>query len=137
MHPVTVHLPIGLLLAASLLDALVALGGRPQWADFAQMALIGGLLAAGLAVCAGFVDFLAIPAGAKVERTAILHIAFIMVALALYGGALAWRMVGPAGPGVAALLSAAGGLVLMLAGWFGGQLVYHFGQGVRTKEETS
>lgn len=137
LHPVTVHLPIGLLLAASLLDALVALGIRPQWADFAQGALIGGLLAAGLAVCAGFVDFLSIPPGAKMERTATLHIAFILAALTLYGGALAWRMIGPADAGIAAILSVAGGFVLMVAGWFGGQLVYHFGQGVRTKEKTS
>ena len=137
LHPVTVHLPIGILLLASGLDLIVGLGFQPEWAAHALLALQIGLLCAIVTVCAGFIDFLSIPTGGQAERTAKVHIAVMVVSLALYCGALGWRMAaGEAGWGAIAL-SVVGGIVLMAGGWFGGQLVYGLGQGVHGQEVVS
>lgn len=136
LHPVTVHLPIGLLLATSALDLALLLGISGAWAAPAKLALAGGLLGALLTVATGFMDFLEVPTQSAAERTAKLHLTAVSIALALYGGSLWWRTAQPdlLGP---ALLSLPGALALLTGGWLGGQLVYHHGQGVASAPPAS
>lgn len=129
LHPVSVHLPIGLLLAASGLDLWAQVDANPLCQSSAQWALIAGLLSASLAICTGFIDFLAISDEPGVERAAFVHLGLISAALSLYGGSLGWRLAREFALGPA-LLSLGGAVVLMAAGWFGGHLVYHHAQGI-------
>lgn len=135
LHPATVHFPIGLLVGATVADVLAILG-----LDIAPKAvnllLILGLCAAAAGVTTGFLDFLALAKDPPVERTATFHVLGISVALGLYGASLWVRNLSDS-PSLALVTSLAGAFVLLLAGWFGGQLVYRHGQGVEPPRSSS
>lgn len=129
LHPVTVHLPIGLLLAATAFDLIGAVTQPALWADRATVVLIAGLLASVLTVTTGFLDYMAVSKRAEVERAATRHLVVAAAALSVYGVSLWLRLEGQA-PIAVLVASVAGAAVLMAAGWLGGQLVYHHGEGV-------
>lgn len=132
LHPATVHFPIGLLAGATVVDVLVALG-LEVGPEVASLLLILGLCAAAASVATGFLDFLAIAKDPSVERTAVLHLLCISVALGLYAASL-WFRHDTESAALVLATSLGGAFVLLFAGWLGGQLVYRYRQGVESSE---
>src|SRR5438046_1039019 len=133
LHPILVHLPIGLFFLSFLFDigamirpaALMSHFARPA---FYTMAL--GVLTALLAAGPGFIDYLDIRRDHPARRLATYHMLLNLAAVALYALNLAIRrpqltqrqdMVLPL------LLSFVGVVVLSISGYLGGVMVYDDG----------
>lgn len=132
VHPMLVHLPMGLLLTAPLWDLLALLrGGAVWWAiSFWTMALgcLGGLAAA----VAGVIDFAALPAEHPASGAANAHLYLILGAISAFGGSLLVRRGQTLPAGHVALtvgLDVAGFLLLVAGGYFGAEMVYRHGVG--------
>jgi uncharacterized membrane protein len=133
LHPMLVHLPIGLWSAALLWDVIGLWRGEPLWWAMSYWSIALGLGVALLAMTAGVADYATVPQGTPAYRYGAWHAAFMSgAALTFLGnlllrggtnppaGSQAWAAVG---------LSAAGVLMLAIGGWLGGALVYRFGVG--------
>jgi uncharacterized membrane protein len=138
VHPMLVHLPMGLLFMVPLWDLLGLL--RPTAAaassTVATWTLAAGCLGGLGAAVAGLVDFAAIPTGHPAERAASFHLYLILGALCLYATSLLVRHGQPAvaSRGLFAL-DGAGFLLLVAGGFFGAEVVYRHGVG-RDDDET-
>lgn len=132
-HTGLVHLPIGLLGAVPLWDALAIWRGPDPWGTVAFWTLSLGLASAIPAAVTGLLDYAALDEGHPASTRADQHLWTVLLALALYAGSLVLRWEGGApapGPGwMAGALSLVGLSVLTLAGWLGGELVLRYGVG--------
>jgi nitrite reductase/ring-hydroxylating ferredoxin subunit/uncharacterized membrane protein len=136
LHPILVHLPIGLFLLSFLFDigAFVrpmAPSGHFVQPAFYTMAL--GVLTALLAAGPGFIDYLDIRRDHPARRLATYHMILNLAAVVLYAISLALRrpqlaqrqdMIVPF------ILSAAGIALLSISGYLGGVMVYDDGLAV-------
>jgi uncharacterized membrane protein len=130
LHAALVHFPMGLLPASLGADLLLVFEVEGAWGPMAYWMIVVGLAAGGAAAVAGFLDLLALPPGHPASPTATAHMVAAGSALTLFLGSLLLRGQPPAPPGGWALvLSAAGALALLAAGWLGGHLVYGHGVG--------
>lgn len=131
LHPALVHFPIALLLSATAADVawLVGLTTNTQ---IGAILMAGGLTMGLFAMGAGLADFAALEDA--VVPHALRHISAAGLAWLGYGIALYIRRDNLSGATSLAtssiIVSIASGLVLALAGWLGGRLVYSFGAGV-------
>ena len=132
IHPLSVHLPFGLLVAASGWDAAWWLTGTDAWWAAGTWTLLAGVATGVAAATTGLLDYAALPAEHPAGTLATWHLAAMSAALGCYGLALALRW---AGPSPAAVATALAGLVLLLGGgWLGGELVYGHGFGVSEED---
>jgi uncharacterized membrane protein len=136
LHPALVHFPIACWSLAFAGDVASLAWGEPAW-RLAGVALALGTALALPAMASGLLDFLRLPAAhpgaADVER----HMYLVLGAFSCFATSLALRMQGITlvRPGAAALaLGATGFVVLCVAGWFGGKLVYAHGIGQARRE---
>jgi nitrite reductase/ring-hydroxylating ferredoxin subunit/uncharacterized membrane protein len=141
LHPVLVHLPIGLWLLAGIFDAGSWLfDGQPWLVRGAFYAILFGVISALIAAVPGFVDYSDIRADHPARRTATWHMRLNLAAVALYALALVLRypeLDAPRAPAPAALISLLALLLVMVSGYLGGILVYEDGIGVgRHRRET-
>ncbi|HXV42575.1 MAG TPA: DUF2231 domain-containing protein [Anaerolineae bacterium] len=132
IHPMLIVLPLGLLIAAVIFDALYFITANQSLAvvGFWNMAagIIGGLLAA----IFGLWDWLAIPGGTRAKSVGLWHGAGNVVVVILF--AIAWllRWNQPAyEPTTLVFILELLGLGLgAVTGWLGGELVERLGVGV-------
>jgi uncharacterized membrane protein len=131
VHQMLIVFPLGLLATSAVFDAATLFSGDSRWTNMAFF-LIGSGVAAGLvAAIFGLADYLGIPAGTRAKRIGALHGLSNFVVLLCFGASWLLRLANPAGPGRGAyLLSAAGVVVALVAGWLGGELVNRLGVGV-------
>jgi uncharacterized membrane protein len=141
IHPLSVHLPLGLLLASGLFTLLHLRRGERSWETSAYHCLIVGWLAGALALATGTLDALRQLVGPDVPRDNALigwvnaHAFLNLAALVIYGQALLLRRRHPAilddAAGRRGYLArhALGALLLVAGGWVGGHLVYTLGLG--------
>ena len=136
LHPAVVHLPIALLLFSLILDliAFAADGdaGRP-WVRGATYCLALGVIGALLAAVPGFADYSDIRRDHSARKVATRHMLLNLVAVALFGVALALRYpqrFDAAPPTVPFFLSLVGNAIIGYSGYLGGILVYDDGIGV-------
>jgi uncharacterized membrane protein len=124
---------MALLAVSSLWDLLGIWRGDPLWWKFAFWSIAVGLILAFLALVTGLIDYVKIPQGGPAESAAMRHMMIMVVALLIYGGSLLVRFYSPAAVGglfvTAIVLSLAGLVVLLIGGWYGGELVYRHGVG--------
>jgi uncharacterized membrane protein len=135
IHPALVAVPIGAWVASLIFD--IASRTVRDGGTFATGSrwLIGlGVLGALAAAVAGFLDLLAIPAGTRAYRTALLHMSINLAVTAAYavGFALRGGHPGPVRGGPLAL-SAVALAALGVSGYLGGMLAYRYG--VRVADE--
>ncbi len=135
IHPMVVHFPIALLLASVLFDGLALRWRREQFRDTSLSLLVLGVLAAGVAVLSGhFADEAIEHSGISkdaIELHEELGFAVFWVFLSLLGLRLAmhWGWVKEQ-PLLVLAAGLAGGLLMLVASYFGGDLVYRYGAGV-------
>jgi uncharacterized membrane protein len=143
LHPMSVHLPIGLLAAATLFD-LLGLAAVVEGAWRFSLWCVGlGLVSGVPAVITGLLDYAALPRGHRAETAATWHLSVMLAALAAYGVRALLSFVGdspgapvPAQPYLVSGLSVVGVVLLGLGGWLGGQLVYRHGVGTALEDRS-
>lgn len=141
LHPATVHIPIGLLLASTLFTCIALRTGRMQWEQSSFHCLIFGLLGAVLAMVSGLIDAARQLTGPHIapDDPVILwvngHAAASLVATLCYGRVWLMRRRQHAILNDVAQRNAylgwhiAGVIFLVLGGWLGGRLVFGFDLG--------
>jgi uncharacterized membrane protein len=134
LHPALVHLPTGLLPASVLFDLLSYWGGGwPEMVRLSWLAILVALVVVLLAVPTGIADWWEVKKENPAHQLGLYHLVGNVVVTVLFLGSLVWRwgsldaMSVPAGPLV---LSIAGVLVLFVAGYLGGLMVYEHGVSV-------
>jgi uncharacterized membrane protein len=89
--------------------------------------LISGLVAAPF----GLIDWLAIPAGTRAKRIGAWHGGGNLIVVLLYAASWWFRRSAPQNPmNLAYVLSFGGGLIALVTGWLGGELVDRLAVGV-------
>jgi uncharacterized membrane protein len=136
LHPALVALPIGAWVASFAFDLASHLVSDPAALVEGSRWLIGlGVLGALVAATVGFLDLLGLPPGTRVFRTALWHMALMLVAVAGYAVGFLLRDTGSADPvGWGELaLSATALAILGTGGFLGGTLAFRYG--VRVADE--
>lgn len=130
LHPVLVHLPIGLFILSFGFDVAWLLGEGQPWLVHATTYTIGvGIVGALLAAVPGLVDYLDIRRDHPAKRIATYHMILNLIAVGLYTGSFAiryWIVRDELSAG-AFTLSTLGIAVISASGYLGGLLVYENG----------
>jgi uncharacterized membrane protein len=131
IHTMLIVFPFGLLAMALVFDVLYLATSNGYWSQVAYAMIAAGIITGLLAAPFGFIDWLAIPAGTRAKRVGALHGAGNVVVLVLYAMSWARRGADPEGPqGLAYVFSFAGGVLALVTGWLGGELVDRLAVGV-------
>jgi uncharacterized membrane protein len=132
LHTLLVHVPVAVWPAALVFDllSLVGIGGQAM-VRTSFYAILFGLVVALLAVPAGLADWADIKPEKPARKLGLYHMLLNLVIWALWAANLAWRWrlletaeVVPLG---AALLSLVANGLLVVSGYLGGRMVYHYG----------
>jgi uncharacterized membrane protein len=131
LHQILIAFPLGLLGMSVAFDIIRIVTGDRVWSIVAFYMIGAGVLVGLAAAAAGLIDYLAIPAGTRAKRVGGMHgiLSFLLVVLF----ACSWLVRRPDSSAVivsALVLSLAGGALLALAGWLGGELVTRMAVGV-------
>lgn len=133
LHPALVHFPIACWSLATAGDLASLFFAEPAW-RFAGLLMAIGVVSAIVAMAAGFFELVKIQADSPAMRDANRHMLLVMAAWSCYAASLFLRLEGVAltRPGALEIgLSVGGFVVLSIAGWLGGKLVYQHGVGMR------
>jgi uncharacterized membrane protein len=138
LHPILVHLPVGLWVASFLFDLFYLMAHSPILATVSEYCMGLGILGALLASLAGIAEFVSIPRGTRPKQIATAHLALNVVAIVLYSSSFFLRRMPVDGiPALAFLLSTLAFALLTVSGYLGGLLVYEFGMGVMRNRRTA
>jgi uncharacterized membrane protein len=132
LHPALVHFPIACWSLATVADVASLVWGQPAWM-LSGVLLAIGTVAALAAMATGFIELLKVDADHPATRDLNRHMLLVMAAWSAYAASLFLRLDGKAltqPDAVDLALSLTGFVVLCIAGWFGGKLVYGHGLGV-------
>ena len=128
LHPLLVHLPLGLWLLALILDIVSFSDASNGWArEGAFWALAIGTGVALVAAVAGYADWLDIRADQPAQNAAIWHMALMFPATVIFAIDTVLHRIPITGfrvGGVALGLTIAGNLLTMVGGYLGGLMVY-------------
>lgn len=131
IHQMLIVFPLGLLAMAVIFDILAIWMQQAQFAEVAYWMIAAGAISGLVAAPFGTIDWLAIPSGTRAKRIGAVHGLGNVVVVVLFGLSWLLRTGGPATPGtLALLLSFAGGLLALITGWLGGELVDRLAVGV-------
>lgn len=139
LHPIVLHLPLGLFSASLPLDVLAIGLGTPSLWMVSFWTIVFGLIMAVPTAVTGWLDFRAYVRGEMPERIAIIHLTVMLSAVGVFAVSLICRR-GPSWTdtfpvSLVTAVDAIGVLLIALGGWFGGELVYGHGIGVRNNTE--
>ncbi len=136
IHPMVVHFPIALLLASLLFD-LVSLRWRGQEFRATSLSLLAlGVLAALVALYTGHVAEEAVEHSGTIPKQAIeTHEVLAFAVFWVFAGLLGLRLLSYWGwirerSLLVLFLGAGGSVLLLVASYYGGELVYRYGAGV-------
>ncbi|MGH7572444.1 MAG: DUF2231 domain-containing protein [Gemmatimonadota bacterium] len=133
IHPMLVPVPIGLWIFSFVCDLVYRfLSDNVIWDEVAFYTMAGGIVGALLAALPGFVDLLSLNDPAT-RRIALAHMLVNLTTVVLFAINLWLRTNSPPGAGVPVVLSLVGVLLLGVAGWLGGELVFRHGVGVERR----
>ncbi len=137
-HPILIHYPIALLTTAALLEISAVLFksadlSRAGW--WVQLAGTVGIL---LAVLTGIVAENASPIPATAANVMDLHEELAFVCASAFAALLLWRVsartrIPGTSPWRYLVAYVAAVALLALVGWYGGELVFHYGVGTLTR----
>lgn|SRR5690606_38540355 len=132
IHPILVHFPIATWVIATFCDVVGLFRDSELINQVAGVLLIIGTITALFAMVAGLMELAKIDQKSPAMKIANQHMLLMMVSWSLYATSLFLRLEGTqlVQPGlIAAALSITGLIVLCVAGWLGGRLVYEYGVG--------
>jgi len=130
-HAMLIAFPLGLLTTAVVFDIISLVSGADRWTEMAYY-IIGAERLGGIAAAVpGWVDWAAIPGRTRAWRVGLIHGVGNAIVLGLF--ALSWvlRRPDPTAPPTGAIVAGlAGGVVLAVTAWLGGELMVRLGVGV-------
>jgi uncharacterized membrane protein len=138
IHPPLTDVAIGMYTLATALGVIGAAGGIEDAAGKGMwLALLGGLAGGAAAAVTGLLDWLRIPSGTPLRRTATTHmlvmvtatVLFLLAAILQYDGFHDGRV-----DGAALVFTLLGFAALTFGGWLGGSLVFVHGMRVSERE---
>ena len=131
IHQMLIVFPLGLLAMALIFDIIHLVGGNGYWSEIAYWMIAAGVISGLVAAPFGLIDWLAIPAGTRARRIGALHGGGNLVVVVLYAASWLMRRGEPQDPMTTAyVLSFAGGLIALVTGWLGGEMVDRLAVGV-------
>jgi len=141
IHPMLVAFPVAFYTAAFVGYVYYNSHPDPFWFKVALLANAAGVCTAVLAALPGFIDWIGIPSGLPPKRTGVLHMLCNVIALGLFGynwyvECNQWESANPV-LGNSVILTGAGLLITIIAGFLGWTLVQKHHAGVdplRAKE---
>ena len=132
IHPMLVTIPIGLFVFSFVADIAVWLGRDGAWPDVAFYCMAGGIVGALLAAVFGLIDLLGLRSDKPTFKVGLMHMGVNLVVVGLYVLNVGMRWADhAAGGGAPMLLSLIAILLLLVAGWLGGHMVFVRGAGVQ------
>jgi uncharacterized membrane protein len=137
-HPILITVPVGAWIASIVFDVLAIFAEDPSALLLGAQVLIAiGVVGAVVAAIFGFLDYSVIPSGTPAKRTAVVHMALNLVAVAVF--AIDWFVRSGAGhddvPVAGVVLSVVGLALIGASGYLGGKLAYHYGVRVAGEEK--
>lgn len=135
VHPILTDFPIALWSVSLLGDVVGVWRGQVVYRQFAFWAITVGLIIAVPTIVAGLIDYAAIPQGHPAIKGATWHMWIMLSAATAYACSLFAHINRFSSSGFATAmgisLSAVGLVLLMVGGWFGGEMVFRHGIGFR------
>ena len=129
IHPMLVTIPIGLFVFSLVADIATYYGANGAWSQVAFYCMGGGIVGALLAAVFGLVDLLSL-SDDRARKIGIAHMAINLGVVALFVINFALRWQGHPLQGAPFLLSIVAILMLLVAGWLGGHMVFVHGVAV-------
>ena len=131
IHPMLIVFPLGLLAMAVIFDLLAIGLGDPYWSEISFWMIAAGVVTGLLAAPFGTIDWLAIPSGTRAKRIGALHGVGNVVVVLMFAASWLMRRDAPGAPEAMPLaLSFGGGVLALVTGWLGGELVDRLAVGV-------
>jgi len=131
IHQMLIVFPLGLLATAVIFDVIALATRNGAWSGMAFYLIAAGIIGGLTAAVFGLIDWLAIPSGTRAWAIGLWHGVGNVVVVVLFAASWFVRRGTPNAPGTLALsLSFAGGLLALVTGWLGGELVDRLGVGV-------
>lgn len=142
-HPILVTVPIGAWLASLVFDVAALMGADTAVFTRGALWLVGiGIIGAVAAAVFGLIDLSKIAAGTPARRTGLTHMVINLGVVVLFMIGFAVRLGAGYDSAGYDSVSIAGFIIslvalaaLMVSGWLGGKLVFHYG--VRVADETT
>lgn len=134
VHPMLTAFPVGLWSASLVWDGVSLFRPEPLWSQMAFWSLALGLIAFVPTAAAGFFDYLRLSASDRIESIASRHMMASVGAASFFTLSLILRRFAEASASLTGPLitSLVGWIVLLTAGWLGGELVFRHGVAVDT-----
>ena len=130
IHAMLVPIVIGGFILSFTFDIVrLAAGSTAPWLVLSYYTMLGGIVAGLVAALPGLIDLLSLPAG-PVKRTALKHMGLNLTVVAIFFWSLALRHGNPQDMALPTALSFIAILMLAVAGWLGGKMVFEAGVGV-------
>ena len=135
IHPILIHFPVAGLLLVAGSDVMYIVGGDPFWARVSLWLLAVGVLGGLVAAMAGIIDLVSVPAVRRLV-TGWCHaiIAVLLLSVASFNWLIRVDDIEANLQPWGIYLSGMGAVLTMLAGYFGGNLVYEHGIAVQKSE---
>lgn len=136
LHPMFVHLPVGLWFAALISDIIFMVNGAPPFAASSYYCILLGLIGAALAIPTGLAEYVSIPRKTSPKRIAATHMALNVAITVLFLFSLISRH--RLEDGIPTVITRGqffvtifANLLLAISGYLGGLLVYDHGIGFK------
>lgn len=129
IHPVLIVFPLGLLSTSVIFDIIYLIWGNASLANTAFWMLSAGIVGGFLAAPFGTIDWLAIPQNTRAKSVGSIHGSANVLGLLIFIASW-WLRYENSTSLLPYILSFAGVLIALVAGWFGGELVERLGVGV-------
>jgi len=131
VHQMLIVFPLGLLGMAVVFDVIRLVGGSSALSDSSYYMIAAGVVSGLVAAIFGFIDWLAIPTNTRARSVGAWHALGNVLVLLLFAASWWLRRPDPTTPPtIAIVLAIAGGLLALVTGWLGGELVDRLGVGV-------
>jgi uncharacterized membrane protein len=132
IHQMLIPLPLGLFVAAAVIDITSALAGGSYLSQVSFYNLVFGVISGLLAALFGWIDWSSIPDRTRAKRVGLVHGIGNAVLLIVFAAAAVLRLEAPEFAAMpAAVMLETGGLLLGgVTAWLGGELVDRLGIGV-------
>lgn len=131
IHQMLIVFPLGLLATSLIFDGVHAATGNGSWSGIAFYMIGAGLIGGLAAAVFGLIDWLSIPSGTRAKRVGAYHGLINVAVVGLFAMSWGLRYDDPASPPMLAYALALGaGVLAMVSGWLGGELVDRLGVGV-------
>lgn len=125
LHPILVAFPIAFFTGAFAFDLLSQLVNKIIFWQMAYYLAIGGIAAGFMAAIPGVIDFTkTIPPNSSAKKRATKHALINITNLLLFSGVVYYKQAGNANPIIVLVMEGIGIILLTIAGWMGGTLVY-------------